>query len=193
MNMHKSQSDWPALKHSRLVYWADFAAYGLALFLLAAWLVRKGPHDQWPSLLLLVVAGVAVWSLVEYGMHRFVLHGLEPFQSWHAMHHDQPGALISTPTVISAILIAALVFFPAMLLAGPWRAGALTLGLTAGYLGYALTHHATHHWRAGSVWLKQRKSWHAQHHHARGAGCYGVSSSLWDRVFKSTLAPRPPR
>jgi len=67
-----------------------------------------------------------------------------------------------------------------------WRASALTLGLLTGYLGYAITHHAIHHWRADNAWLKERKYWHALHHHSEQPGCYGVTSSVWDRVFGST-------
>jgi cyclopropane-fatty-acyl-phospholipid synthase len=121
-------------------------------------------------------------------LHRFVLHGLEPFLSWHAKHHERPMALMSTPTLLSTSLVALLVFLPAVLAAGFWRASALTLGVTAGYLAYALTHHATHHWRSSGPWMTRRKRWHARHHHM--AACYGVSSSFWDRVFGSTGGTR---
>jgi hypothetical protein len=58
-----------------------------------------------------------------------------------------------------------------------------------GYLGYAFTHHATHHWRVDNGWSIRRKRWHAQHHHAAQPGCYGVTSAFWDPVFGSA-APR---
>jgi sterol desaturase/sphingolipid hydroxylase (fatty acid hydroxylase superfamily) len=133
-----------------------------------------------------VVLGLAGWTAIEYVMHRFVLHGLRPFSQWHAQHHQRPVALISTPTIVSATLIAALVYLPARLLGGLWQAGALTLGVMAGYLAYAVAHHATHHWRADSAWLKRRKRWHALHHHlADSPACYGVTTSFWDHVFGS--------
>jgi sterol desaturase/sphingolipid hydroxylase (fatty acid hydroxylase superfamily) len=67
-----------------------------------------------------------------------------------------------------------------------WRACALTLGVVAGYLAYAVTHHATHHWRADNLWLQRRKRWHALHHHDKEAPrCYGVTSAIWDHVFGS--------
>jgi sterol desaturase/sphingolipid hydroxylase (fatty acid hydroxylase superfamily) len=47
-------------------------------------------------------------------------------------------------------------------------------------------HHAIHHWRADSAWLKQRKRWHALHHsNIEQAACFGVSSGFWDYVFRS--------
>jgi cyclopropane-fatty-acyl-phospholipid synthase len=171
-------------EHGKVAYWADFAIYGTAVALLALALSAFAPRQQWPSLVSLVVLGAAAWTLIEYAVHRFVLHGLEPFLSWHADHHDRPMALMATPTLLSVSLIAALVFLPAFVAAGLWRALASTLGVTAGYLAYSVMHHATHHWRSHGTWMKRRKIWHARHHHA--TACYGVSTDFWDRVFGST-------
>lgn len=173
-----------SIEHGRAAYWADFGIYGAAVAALAILLSAFAPRELWPSLAALVVFGAAAWTLIEYAVHRFVLHGLEPFLSWHAEHHERPTALISTPTLLSASLVVSLVFLPALLAAGFWRASALTLGVIAGYLAYAVTHHATHHWRSCGPWMTRRKRWHARHHHM--AACYGVSCSFWDRVFGST-------
>lgn len=181
-----------AIEHGRAAYWADFVFYAAAVATLATVLTLFGPREQWPCLASLVIGGTVAWTLVEYAVHRFVLHGLEPFRAWHTKHHERPTALISAPTLLSATLIGLLVFLPGFLAAGAWRSAALTLGLTAGYLGYALLHHATHHWRPRSAWLKRRKRWHALHHHAVGAGCYGVSCACWDRVFGSAKLSRTP-
>ena len=92
----------------------------------------------------------------------------------------------ATPTVLSAALVVALVFLPVLAFGGIWNACALTLGVLIGYLLYAVTHHATHHWPAGSAWLKRRKRWHALHHHDAGRlGRFGVTSAFWDHVFGS--------
>lgn len=174
-----------SLEHSKAAYGADFVLYGLAVALLGAFvLFDAAPHHliEGASLTLLGVAG---WTAIEYGLHRFVLHGLQPFKAWHAVHHERPTALICAPTILSATLIVALVFLPALVLGNLWRACALTLGVLAGYLAYAITHHATHHWRAGGGWLKRRKRWHALHHHARRPVCYGVTSGFWDLAFGS--------
>jgi cyclopropane-fatty-acyl-phospholipid synthase len=182
-----------AIEHGRVAYWADFAAYGAGAGALAAALALLAPRGQGASLAALAVAGAVAWTLVEYAVHRFVLHGLQPFRSWHTRHHDRPQALIAAPTLLSAALITALVFVPALLAVGGWRAMALSLGLTTGYLAYGLTHHATHHWRARGAWLKRRKRWHALHHHVDGSGGYGVCSSFWDHVFGTVPGRRRPR
>jgi len=174
------------LEHSRTAYGADIALYGSAVLALAAFLLLASPHSQWLETAAVTAAGLASWSMIEYVLHRFILHGLQPFKRWHAEHHHRPTALIFTPTILSATLIAALVFLPALMLGNVWRACALTLGVLMGYLAYTVTHHATHHWRAGNGWLRKRKQWHALHHHqVERAGYYGVTSGFWDRVFGS--------
>ncbi|HSW05672.1 sterol desaturase family protein [Aquabacterium sp.] len=178
------------LEPGRWAYKADMALYGAAVLALAALLLRAGPAGHAPVLSALVLTGLAAWTLIEYLVHRFVMHGLQPFIRWHQAHHHRPGALIFTPTWATAALIFALVFVPAWLALGLWPACALTLGVLTGYLAYGITHHATHHWRAGGAWLKQRKRWHARHHHQGQATCYGVTSGFWDRVFRSA-APSP--
>jgi len=180
-----------SLEHSRAAYAADFALYGAAVLLLAGLLVLAGPHEQAAAILLLVAAGLAAWTIIEYVLHRFVLHGLAPFSRWHAEHHQRPVALICAPTILSATLIFTMVFAPALLLGSLWRACALTLGVLGGYFAYAITHHATHHWRADGAWLRQRKRWHAlhhhdhHHHHGGASGFYGVTTAFWDHVFGS--------
>ena len=177
-----------SLEHSRAAYSADFAMYGGAVALLGSFLVWDGPRVLWPEMSALALAGLLGWTLIEYVLHRFVLHGLQPFKSWHAEHHLRPTALICAPTVLSGVLIFTLVFLPALLLGSLWRACALTLGVLTGYLAYAVTHHATHHWRGENAWLKQRKHWHARHHHAaEKPACFGVTNTFWDRVFSTRV------
>jgi len=180
-----------SLEHSKAAYTADFVVYSAAVVVMAGYLAFAGPAGLRLEMLGTAVGGLVLWSVLEYLLHRFLLHGMEPFRSWHAEHHDRPTALIGTPTIFSAGMIAAFVFLPALLLVDAWLAGALTLGVLSGYLAYTFTHHGLHHWRAESSWLKQRKLWHAKHHHhAARPGCYGVTSSFWDHVFRSTRPQR---
>lgn len=175
-----------SMEHGALSYDADFAVYGIAVASGALTLLIAGPSAQAGLLGLLVMLGVVVWTLVEYLLHRFVLHRLPPFRRWHDLHHQRPKALISTPTIFSASLILVLVSLPVWIAAGPWPACAMTLGVMTGYLLYSITHHATHHWHGRSAWLARRKRWHALHHHRLDApGYYGVTNSFWDRVFGS--------
>jgi cyclopropane-fatty-acyl-phospholipid synthase len=98
--------------------------------------------------------------------------------------------LICTPTLLSGTLIATLVFGPAWAVGGLWRACAVTLGVLAGYLAYAMTHHAMHHGRTRALWVRQRRRSHARHHHAAAPACYGVTSAFWDHVFGTAATTR---
>ena len=175
-----------SIEHSKAAYRIDFALYCAAVAVLATFLLVNGQRDQRLEIVASVLIGLGGWTAIEYAMHRFILHGLEPFRRWHAEHHERPMALIYTPTILSAALIVSLVFLPALALSNLWRACALTLGVLTGYLAYSITHHAAHHWRADNAWLRGRKRWHALHHHHVGPpGCYGVTTAFWDYVFSS--------
>lgn len=182
------------IEHSQAAYRADFVLYGLAIVGLAAFLGVAAPLGHGVDIVAFTLLGLGSWTAVEYALHRFVLHGLQPFADWHAQHHARPTALICTPTLLSSALVALLIFLPVMLMGDLWRACSLTLGVLTGYLGYAVAHHAIHHSRSRSAWLRERKRWHARHHHEAGApGCYGVTTSFWDRVFSSVSRPPGPR
>lgn len=159
-----------ALEHSPLAYAVDFVFYGVLTASLAMTLVVFGFGKHPVQLAAIVGTGAIAWTLFEYAIHRFVLHGLRPFCDWHAEHHQRPMALICAPTLVSAALIVAVVLLPALLWAGPLRAVALTLGVLAGYLAYST--------RA-----------------SRGTplAALGVTSGFWDRVFATApwQAERP--
>jgi cyclopropane-fatty-acyl-phospholipid synthase len=93
-----------SLEHRKAAYRADFALHGIAVTLLAGYLLLDGPHERWPAIVACVVPGLAAWTAIDYAVHRFVfvLHGLYPFRCRHAEHHDRPAALISAPTDSSA-------------------------------------------------------------------------------------------
>jgi cyclopropane-fatty-acyl-phospholipid synthase len=79
------------------------------------------------------------------------------------------------------------------LLTNAWRASAVTLGVLTGYFAYAITHHAIHHWRPNSAWLKRRKRCHAMHHRRiESPRRDGVTMEVWDRLFHS-VGPQVPR
>lgn len=175
-----------SVEHSKLAYWADFGLYGVAILGLSLFLYLSGERIGPLHMVGFALGGLVIWTFLEYALHRFVLHGLEPFKSWHALHHLRPRALIFAPTLLSGTLIGLLIFTPTFLMSSPSRATALTVGLLIGYLGYALTHHAIHHWTAKARWMRARKLIHALHHSSSSSPVYfGVTSTFWDRVFGS--------
>jgi sterol desaturase/sphingolipid hydroxylase (fatty acid hydroxylase superfamily) len=181
---------WVSLEQGKVAYWADILLYLGAVLLLTTLLVARAPPQRQLSLLLVVAAGLLCWTLLEYLLHRIVLHALPPFKRWHAMHHRRPAALIGTPILLSAPLFATLFFLLPLWLGDIWLACALSLGVLAGYSVYSLTHHAIHHGRSRSPLLLRLQRRHARHHQDAVGGNYGVTSGVWDAIFGSSLPPR---
>jgi sterol desaturase/sphingolipid hydroxylase (fatty acid hydroxylase superfamily) len=139
---------------------------------------------------LALLAGIAVFSLLEYVAHRFVLHRVPPFRRLHAQHHAAPTALIGTPTWLSVAILAVGVFLPLWWGAGINLASGFSAGLILGYLWYVSMHHAVHRWRArqGS-YLYRAKLRHAVHHRAEPWCNFGVTTGLWDFLLRSRRTP----
>jgi cyclopropane-fatty-acyl-phospholipid synthase len=176
-----------SVEHSKAAYLADFALLFASIVGLATFLVATGTRERWTEIAAFAFAGLAGWTFIEYVVHRFVLHGLEPFSRWHALHHRRQTDRIYAPTILTATAITGLVFLPAWMLGDLCRACALMLGVLSGYAGYSVTHHAVHHWRGASAWLRRRKRWHSLHHRPNEPpGRYGVTTAFWDHVFRST-------
>jgi cyclopropane-fatty-acyl-phospholipid synthase len=181
---------WFSLEQDRFAARADIGFYSVAALVLAAMTTAELPARQGWHAAGWVLTGLVGWTLAEYALHRFVLHGPQPFKRWHALHHARPQALIATPTLLTALLFATLVLLPALLLMQTWQAGGLVLGVNLGYLTYVLMHHGVHHAGAFDSALRRHRRWHAQHHRAGSSACYGVSVPLWDHVF-GTARPQP--
>jgi len=134
-----------SLEHSVKEYSADLLFYGAACFICIIVLTLLHPAEMGLVLFAFTIAGLFIWTLVEYLVHRFVLHRLPPFNRWNAEHHRRPSALIGSPTLMSAALLFFCAALPAWWLLDGWLATALTFGLALGYLGYGLAHHAIQH------------------------------------------------
>ncbi len=133
----------------------------------------------------IVLSGAIVWGLVEYGLHRWVLHGpVATIRREHRRHHAAPRALISAPVLL--IPIASLATW--RLLAWPLPAPVAALlvgGLYVGYNYYACLHHAQHQFgaRLASVGPWRRLTRFHEMHHGLPNANFGISTTLWDRAF----------
>ncbi len=108
----------------------------------------------------------------------------------HGVHHDYPqdASRLVMPPILSVPL--ALFFYGLFLMIFGRLAPAAFAGLLFGYLCYDMIHYATHHFsmkRGVWLWLKQ---YHMRHHYKDDHAGYGVSSPLWDYVFRTRAAPR---
>ncbi len=144
------------------------------------------------------LVGLFVWTFAEYTLHRFVFHfppktpRMERITFlFHGIHHAQPQCktrLVMPPVV--AIPMAAIFYglfwliIGSLFQTGQWVHPVMA-GFMVGYLIYDLTHYATHHWPMRSGYLKYIKRYHMAHHYKTPDARYGVSSPIWDYVFKT--------
>lgn len=121
-------------------------------------------------------AGILLWTFYEYVAHRFISHQAPMFRQAHALHHLAQRDYIALHPIMTLAIYAAF-----WMLFG-FGASAISVGFSTGYVFYSFAHTAFHyatiepgHFLYG---LKMR---HVLHH--RADVNYGVTSSLWDRLF----------
>jgi sterol desaturase/sphingolipid hydroxylase (fatty acid hydroxylase superfamily) len=172
---------------SRSAFFADFYAYPVASAVLIALALALEPRD-WAFALGAVVVGFLLWSLVEYLLHRYVLHHIKWVKDQHDVHHRDQMALVGTPTWFSLLVFLTFVTLPMLLIASADVALGLTGGMMIGYLCYVTAHYGMHHWRIRpSSYMGGLKRRHALHHHYDDRGNFGVTSGFWDYVFRTNL------
>ena len=143
------------------------------------------------TIVLLALAGVAIWTLSEYWLHRKLFHwepdnaiGRRMHFIIHGVHHDHPNdklRLVMPPG--ASIPLAALFFGLFVLVFGTPAAFPLFGGFIAGYLIYDYTHYYVHHFVPKSDLGKRLREQHMRHHFQDHRYGFGVSSPLWDAVF----------
>jgi dihydroceramide fatty acyl 2-hydroxylase len=157
------------------------------------WLGADRGLAAWELALLTLAGGVVIWTLTEYWLHRLIFH-LEPDNDFgrrmhfiiHGVHHDHPNdklRLVMPPAV--SIPLAALFFFGFTLVFGTPTAYPLFAGFIGGYLFYDYTHYHVHHHTPRTKLGKRLREQHMRHHFQDHRYGFGVSSPLWDVVFRT--------
>jgi sterol desaturase/sphingolipid hydroxylase (fatty acid hydroxylase superfamily) len=156
-------------------------------------------HDvAWWAALLLFAVGVLAWTLAEYILHRWVFHWIEDTPRGrrihfllHGVHHDFPSDKDRLVMPLGFSVPLGVLFYALyMFLLGPRIGEPYFAGFIAGYLMYDGSHYAIHHFRMQSWLGRLVKKHHMLHHHADHDGGFGVSSPLWDHVFRTMPQPR---
>src|SRR5262249_24104713 len=109
------------------------------------------------------------------------------------VHHDRPDDPDEIVVRLSFSLpVALLLFGPLSLALWSVRLAALVMvGVVVGYLAYEVIHYAMHQVPWARRLLRPLASHHLHHHSAAASRCYGVSSRLWDWVFRTGRRTRP--
>lgn len=155
-----ARSDWYMPKWK---YYFDFVAVPVAAVLsVLTW----GVTWWFP---LQAYAGFVVWTLAEYLIHRLIFHGLEPYRHQHLLHHRDPREYVGVSPKGTV---------PALFALGLLLPAGYYVGLLAGYYTYIVMHDQFHHTPRDSAMARRH-----ERHHNQWRVNFGVSTSLWDRVF----------
>ena len=172
------------MQQSAIYYFADMVvcpllAAALSIVALARF-ARRPAAVEW---LLMVMIGAALWTLVEYVMHRVVYHRIPIFERYHAIHHTDPRAYVGAPPMVRTAAVFLISFVPLVAIS-PILANAISVGMLAGYTVYMIVHHACHCWTPmPRGYLHRVRLHHAVHHYRDDNGNFGVTTSFWDRVL----------
>ena len=138
------------------------------------------------------LAGLFIWTLTEYVVHRASFHH-EPVTEGqvaytylvHGVHHAYPDdsrrwvmPLIITAPLSALFLLAFRILFG---VAGE----AVFAGFIHGYLAYDMIHYFVHRGRMPTRLGRFLRQYHLAHHYTKPDANYGVSSPLWDVVFRT--------
>ncbi|QLL34694.1 hypothetical protein HG536_0H00690 [Torulaspora globosa] len=146
--------------------------------------------------------GVIVWTLIEYGLHRFLFH----LDDWipehniffalhfllHGVHHYLPMdryRLVMPPSLF--VILCAPFYKLVFRLLPLYVAYAGFAGGLFGYVCYDLTHYFLHHSKL-PPYMRRLKKYHLEHHYKNYQLGFGVTSWFWDKVFGTYLAPNSP-
>jgi sterol desaturase/sphingolipid hydroxylase (fatty acid hydroxylase superfamily) len=185
-----------------------YTLYSLGLLALA---LLRGPRLP---VVLWFLGGMTAWTLMEYGVHRYVLHGRFPagpslyrrfthqyFDPLHWEHHARPwdgnhvnGTLKDT-LPFSAVLVGLAFLTP--LGTGP----VFIAGLLQAYVLEEWIHQSVHFYDFRNRYFRYIRRHHLYHHSPRGMNAgYGLSNGVWDVVWgtrfpaeeRQALHRRPP-
>jgi sterol desaturase/sphingolipid hydroxylase (fatty acid hydroxylase superfamily) len=148
--------------------------------------------------------GVVVWTLLEYLVHRLILHGRFPdgpgffkhrahtfFDTMHGDHHQRPWDGMYINGYLDSIPFAALFVAVSFLLTPYYKAPVLVAGLLQSYVLEEWIHYSVHFCRFKSRYFQYIRFHHWYHHSPRGsAQGFGLTSGLWDRISGTGIPPR---
>lgn len=123
--------------------------------------------------ILFFLLGIIAYSFVEYAVHRWVLHG--PMKKQHAEHHRNPYTQAQVPLTILA---------PGFILVWLLAGWAMMLGMAGCWAASGFIHRKLHVANIDSPWFRTLQKRHISHH-LRAKTNFGVTSSIWDRLFGS--------
>ena len=145
-----------------------------------------------PTTISLFLVGLLAFSLVEYLMHRYLFH-MEVYTEarkkmqyiMHGVHHEFPkdkDRLAMPP--FASLTIATILLFLFRLIMQDYVFAFLP-GFLCGYAGYLFVHYIVHAFQPPKNFFKKLWVHHGIHHYKDNEKAFGVSSPLWDYIFRT--------
>jgi hypothetical protein len=173
------------LGSSSFNYWFGYVAnVSLVVWLVSHAFPRGHTALGAPALAAYAATGLAAWTLAEWLLHRYVYHLWPSFlTAGHALHHDDPRALIGVPWYLTTVAVVLLFELLALALR-PSSTGVVMGFAWLGYIFYCVAHHGSHHWHVPRGWWRTMKRHHLLHHSHPDYN-WGFTTPLWDLVFRT--------
>ena len=135
--------------------------------------------------------GLFFFTLIEYVIHRFIFHmphddpDSKIHYTLHGVHHEFPKdkERLAMPPIVSIVL--ASIFFGIYWLVFGRKGLPFTAGFLSGYASYLIAHFSIHRFKPPNNFLKQIWIHHSLHHYQDEEKAFGVSSPLWDFIFRT--------
>lgn len=145
------------------------------------------------SAILALTLGALTWTLLEYCIHRWLGHDarFRPnfFAAEHTRHHSE-GNYFSPAwkKILAAGGILTLIGLPVYWFFGQ-GGGVYLLGIVLAYLSYEYIHYSFHVTSGRLGYWKRMRRHHFSHHFSNPRLNHGVTSPLWDYLFRTYKAP----
>lgn len=140
----------------------------------------------------LFFSGLIFFTWVEYQVHRHLFH-IDPSTeereklqyTIHGVHHDHPRdkKRLAMPPVVS-VAIATLLLIMLRYVVGNYSFSFLS-GFLCGYAAYLLVHYVVHIFAPPKNVFRILWIHHSKHHYKTSEKAFGVSSPLWDYIYKT--------
>lgn len=148
----------------------------------------------WPAYIGVFFLGAMTWSFMEYIIHRFLGHDrrFRPnrFAEEHLPHHSKGDYFAPTWKKFgAAVLVFPVAFSPVYLLAGLEYGLLYASGLVVAYSFYEILHRLEHIHAGFGPYGRWARRHHFYHHFGNPAMNHGVTSPIWDIVFRTYHKP----
>ena len=145
------------------------------------------------TMILSSMLGIFTWSFAEYAIHNWVGHlgkGRNEFSREHLAHHKDPHYFAPTwKKVVAALAVLCIVAPIAIYLSTLALGACYSISFVVTYIIYEWFHNQTHVAAPRNPYSRYLYKHHLYHHFGSPKTNHGVTSPIWDVVFRTYKTP----